>query len=134
MVATQTKFCYLGYLCYLHSCECTNNCRMHFQFQVHFQNQILCLDSMQFDSRGKPVAAIHCHGQKGNQVRLVSRENSCLQNLQQDKAQKQPAQPQNLASITKTRPCNIQRFFLGCKNDNFHLNFFTIFFNFLLKI
>ena len=26
--------------------------------------------------------------------------------------------------ITKSRPCNIQRFFHGCKNDNFQLIFF----------
>ena len=33
-------------------------------------------------------------------------------------------------NITKTRPCDIQRFFLGCKNDNFQLicyYFFQIF-------
>ena len=32
-----------------------------------------------------------------------------------------------LVSITKTRPCNIQRFFHGCKNDNFWLNLFDYF-------
>ena len=29
--------------------------------------------------------------------------------------------------ITKTRPCNIQRFFHGCKNDNFQLIYFDFF-------
>ena len=29
--------------------------------------------------------------------------------------------------ITETRPCNIQRFFTGVKNDNFHLILFYYF-------
>ena len=32
-----------------------------------------------------------------------------------------------LLSITKTRPCNIQRFFTAKKNDNFQLNCFEYF-------
>ena len=35
-------------------------------------------------------------------------------------------------TFTKTRPCNIQKFF-GCKNENFHQKLFDFFFLFLLK-
>ena len=31
--------------------------------------------------------------------------------------------------ITKTRPCSIQRFFHGCKNDNFQVFFVVAFFH-----
>ena len=35
------------------------------------EGETRCLDSMQFDTRGIPAAAIHCHGQLGAQVSIL---------------------------------------------------------------